>query len=93
MMNMAKSKRIRTDPAREPQTGVGTPDEHAQPAGLALGGDTGDVGTPRGDIGGSPGGTHGTSGVPEGSTVWTGGGKPLRERREELRDKGTRRAA
>lgn len=52
-----------------PRTGVGTPDDTAEAGGAELGGDTGDVGTPRNEAGDSPGGTAGTSGTPEGSTV------------------------
>ncbi len=38
------------------RTGVGTPDAHAEAGGIALGGDAGDVGTPRHQQAGSPGG-------------------------------------
>ncbi|MHB9130496.1 MAG: hypothetical protein ACYDBB_05310 [Armatimonadota bacterium] len=69
----------------DPRTGVGTPDEHAEAGGVELGGDTGDVGTPRMEIGGSFGGTSGTHATPQSSTVWEGGGEPLRERRRKLR--------
>lgn len=36
------------------RTGVGTPDEHAEAGGSALGGDAGDVGTPRDQLGAHP---------------------------------------
>lgn len=51
------------------RTGVGTPDDYAEAGGMALGGDTGDVGTPRDSLGGDAGSTHGTSDVPQGSSV------------------------
>ena len=54
---------------KTPRTGVGTPDSHAEAGGAKIGGDTGDVGTPRIDIGDSPGGTRGSSGGPEASDV------------------------
>jgi|GEM_PF-2242889 len=63
---------------RSPRTGVGTPDEHAQPAGIALGGDTGDVGVPRDTLGGDTGDPHGAGGAPEWSTVWQGDDKPAK---------------
>lgn len=46
-------------PDEEPRTGVGTPTESAVAGGAELGGDTGDVGTPRNEVGehGGPGGT------------------------------------
>ncbi len=56
-----------------PRTGVGTPDSHVEAAGLALGGDTGDVGTPRDTIGGDIGGTSGTTDTPAWSTIWREG--------------------
>jgi len=62
----------------QPRTGVGTPDENVQPAGIALGGDTGDVGTPRDTIGGGPGDPHGSGNTPEWSTVWQGDDKPAK---------------
>lgn len=67
--------------AGEQRTGVGTPGAEAEAGGAALGGDTGDVGTPRNEIGG----THGTAATPAGSTVW-------RHRRESetLRDRRRR---
>jgi len=67
--------------ARSPRTGVGTPDEHVEAAGIALGGDTGDVGTPRDTIGGDIGGPYGTSVTPEWSTVWQGDDKPVMKKR------------
>ncbi len=36
---------------------------------MALGGDTGDVGTPRDQLDGTPGGTFGTASTPEGVTA------------------------
>ena len=68
-------------PAQEPRTGVGTPDEHVAPAGIALGGDTGDVGTPRGTLGGSAGSPYGASADTEWSTVWDGPHKPAKNKR------------
>ncbi len=60
----------------EPRTGVGTPDDEVEAAGAELGGDTGDVGTPRDTISGDVGGTFGTTGDPEWSTIWQGEGHP-----------------
>lgn len=55
--------------AREPRTGVGAFDEHAEPAGIALGGDTGDVNIPHtGHV--PPGETGSATDMPEWSTVW-----------------------
>jgi len=68
-------------PEVHPRTGVGTPDEHVAPAGVSLGGDTGDVGTPRDTIGGDTGDAYGTSSTPEWSTVWQGDDKPVKEKR------------
>jgi hypothetical protein len=68
-------------PLREPRTGVGTPDEHVAPAGVSLGGDTGDVGTPRDTIGGDTGGAYGTSAESNASTVWQGFDKPAKIRK------------
>lgn len=68
-------------PLTEPRTGVGTPDEHVAPAGVALGGDTGDVGTPRNTIGQDIGGSYGASAEPEASTVWQGFDKPVKTKR------------
>ena len=65
---MAEKLRKNADQS-PPRTGVGTPDQHAEAAGAELGGDTGDVGTPRDEIGDSFGGTRGTSGIPEASDV------------------------
>ena len=69
-------------PLAEPRTGVGTPDEHVAPAGVALGGDTGDVGTPRDTIGGDVGSPYGTSAESEGSTIWQGFDKPAKNKRK-----------
>jgi len=66
---------------RPPRTGVGTPDEHVAPGGVSLGGDTGDVGTPRDTIGGDVGDPYGTSATPEWSTVWQGDDKPVTKKR------------
>ncbi|MHB0937522.1 MAG: hypothetical protein ACYDCO_12165 [Armatimonadota bacterium] len=66
---------------KPPRTGVGTPDEHVAPAGVSLGGDTGDVGTPRDQLGGTTGDAYGTSSTPEWSTVWQGDDKPVKEKR------------
>ena len=52
----------------EPRTGVGTPDRHAEAAGAALGGDTGDVGTPRDTLEHDPGGTGGSHESPAGNS-------------------------
>jgi hypothetical protein len=55
-------------PPPPPRTGVGAFDEHAEPAGMGLGGDTGDVSVPhmgRDDARD----THGASATPDASTV------------------------
>jgi hypothetical protein len=54
---------------REPRTGIGTPDEYAEAGGAELGGDTGDVGTPRNEIENTLGGTAGTGYEPNTSSV------------------------
>ncbi len=67
------------------RTGVGTPDSNAEAGGMALGGDTGDVGTPRDQLDGNPGETYGTSMNPEGASVV--------ERSEPKRKKGRKQDA
>jgi hypothetical protein len=64
-----------------PRTGVGATDEHVEPAGIALGGDAGDVGTPRDTIGRGTGDPYGASNTPEWSTVWQGDDKPAKTKR------------
>ena len=56
---------MKTGQHAAPRTGVGTPDGNAEAAGAALGGDTGDVGTPRDELEHEPGGTGGTHATPE----------------------------
>ena len=68
-------------PGARPRTGVGTPDEHVAPAGVSLGGDTGDVGTPRDTIGIDVGSPYGTSDRTRWSTVWQGDDKPAKKKR------------
>ncbi len=72
---------------KEPFTGVGTPGPGAQAGGAELGGDTGDVGTPRTELGGSPGGTYGTSRTtePSPSTRRQPGNPPAGTAREKQR--------
>ena len=87
-----KEKMSRTPVGAEsPRTGVGTPGPEAEAGGAALGGDTGDVGTPRDEVGGSRGGMHGTTSQPQGSTVWRHRRESdtLRERRRRIRNEAT----
>ena len=56
-MTMRESRIIRQEiraGSPEPVTGVGNPGLHPEAAGADLGGDTGDVGTPRDMLGGTP---------------------------------------
>ncbi len=70
----------RTTPLAEPRTGVGTPDARAEPAGISLGGDAGDVNIPR--ISGVPAGeTGGATDDTEWSTVWRNPDAPEESRR------------
>ncbi len=55
-------------PPPPPRTGVGAFDASAEPAGMSLGGDAGDVSVPRLEIS-APGDTHGASATPDASTV------------------------
>lgn len=61
----------------EPSTGIGNTGMRGEAGGAELGGDTGDVGTPRTLLGGSPGGTHGTTANPASSSVVTPSDRPL----------------
>jgi len=63
------------------RTGVGTPDNQAEAGGMELGGDTGDVGTPRDQLGGSPGGTYGTPSTPPGEMPQRGETPPPTKKR------------
>lgn len=79
----AKSMRDRGSHADDPVTGVGHPGAHPEAAGAELGGDTGDVGTPRASIGGASGGTYGVSAMPDSSAMTTPNDHPtLRKRRK-----------
>lgn len=63
-------------PRAQPRTGVGTPGPGAQAGGAELGGDTGDVGTPRSNVSGSPGGSGGTAHFPPRSRTGDRPGTP-----------------
>lgn len=81
----AKKRDSKQRPPETPRTGVGTPDSHAEAGGMALGADTGDVGTPHEQLAGGRGDTYGTPALPD--------SVPIQSREGEQEEDGQQQAA